>query len=85
LPFTRLEAKPEAYRDNLKSLVAYPFLVAKKGEKPYVELEYTSKTFSPLEGGHINILDPTSRKAFKRLIKKTFKEEEFHAVHVEWI
>ena len=41
LPFTRLEAKPEAFRDNLKSLVAFPFLVAKKGEKPYAELDYT--------------------------------------------
>lgn len=39
LPFTRLEAKPAAYRDNLKSLVAFPFLVAKKGERPYIELD----------------------------------------------
>ena len=33
----------------------------------------------------MTIVDPASRKAFKRLIKKTFNKEEFHAVHVEWI
>jgi len=85
LPFTRLEAKPEALRDNLKSLIAYPFLVAKKGERPYIELENGNQAAFPLEVDRVTIVDPDSRRAFKRLIAKTFKKEAFHAAHVEWI
>lgn len=39
MPFTRLEAKPEAIKNHLKSLIANPFLVSKKGRRPYIELE----------------------------------------------
>ena len=59
--------------------------MAKKGERPYIELDNKNEAIFPLEGGAMSILDRDSRKAFKRLLKKTFKKEEFHAAHVEWI
>jgi hypothetical protein len=86
-PFTRLEAKPLAVKDNLKNLIANPFLVGKKGEKPYVELDVQKPlVVYPLDRAmKLNLVDKDSRKAFKQLIKRSFKKAEFHSVHVEWI
>lgn len=53
MPFTRLEANPKAVKDQLKSIIANPFIVGKKGSKPYIELEdatfHTTLTQFPLE------------------------------------
>jgi len=87
MPFTRLEAKPLAVKDNLKSLIANPFLVSKKGEKPYIELDHPKPlVVYPLDRAmKANLVDKDSRKAYKQLIMKSFKKAEFHAVHIEWI
>ena len=86
LPFTRLDAKPAAIKDNLKSLIANPFLVSKKGSRPYIELDTKKRKVFPLERSTmVSFADKESRKAFKKLIQKSFDKEEFHAAHVEWI
>lgn len=91
LPFTRLEAKPQALRDNLKNLIATPFMVSKKGERPYVELDRErQKLVNPVlelleQKAYHGFKSKESGQRFRKLIKKTFKQSEFHAAHVEWI
>lgn len=72
----------------MKSLIANPFLVSKKGQKPYIELQGPKPklTFPEMYNwDKTRFVNKESRRAWKKLIDKTFKKEEFHAVHVEWL
>ena len=49
MPFTRLEAKPQAIRDNLRNLLAQPIITSKEGNKPFQQLEIKDVSLFHLE------------------------------------
>ena len=64
-------------------------MVAKKGEKPFIELEKKNVKNFPLEKFESSrSIEPwvDRTKELNKLLKKTMTEEQnFHAVHVDWI
>lgn len=70
--FTRLEAKPEAIRDNLKNMLENPYILSKKGTRPYQEIEKEKYKHFAVDINSFPIrLADESERAMKRLYKKT--------------